>query len=504
MSAQAPPVSRLPYRAVGSLVALGLAAFVVMIDSTVVQVMLPTLMGDLDAGLDEVLWVINGFTLVYGILLLPGARLGDVFGSRKLLVAGILIFLAGSVLGGVAQSVVMLVAGRLIQAIGGACLIPQTIGLITVVVPAHRRGLAFGFLSATMALAAILGPVLGGLLVSYVSWRSVFLANVPACLAAAALALRYLPSQSQRRSHQMDVLGAVLVIGSLGAVTYGFMAGNRYGWGTIAGPVSIPALFVVGLLLFVGFLWWEKGRPEPLVSFELFRFRSFSLAAWLGILQFALMFGLMLIVTLNVQTQLGDSAFHTGLVYLPMALLAGVASPLAGVCTDRWGGRFVITMGFLAIGVGIAWMAWVASTAATATSLVGPLAFAGLGVGLVMPPVNTEAMSQLPPTLVNTGSGIMNASRQVASALGVAMVGAVLQTGLSGSQPAPEGRAAFVTAERAALAVLAVFVLVAVVSAQFLPRPRQSAAAVVPDPAATTGPAAEPAVRPATEPVTGQ
>ena len=485
--------------------ALCLAAFVVMIDSTVVHVMLPTLMRDLGAGLDQVLWVVNGFTLVYGIVLLPGARLGDIFGSRRLLVVGILIFLAGSALCGFAPSVGVLVAGRVVQAIGGACLIPQTLGLITVVVPAHRRGLAFGFLSATMALAAIVGPVLGGLLVSYVSWRSVFLVNVPACALAAALALAYVPNQSQRKSRHLDVLGAVLVMASLGAITYGFMVGNRYGWGTIAGPVSIPVLFVAGLLLFVGFLWWEGSRPEPLVSFELFRFRSFSVAAWLGILQFALMFGLMLVVTLNVQNQLGGSAFHTGLVFLPMALLAGVASPIAGYCADRWGGRFVISIGFLAMGAGIAWMAWVASPAATTTSLVGPLAFAGLGVGLVMPSVSTEAMRKLPPTLVNTGSGILNASRQIASALGVAMVGAVLQIGLSGSLPAPDGSTAgggaFVAAERAALAFLGILVLIAVVSARFLPRQARRPAGGVPDPDPD---AAEPAKAPVAEPVTGQ
>lgn len=457
MSTRTPADSRPARKTAGSVFALCLAAFLVMIDSTVVQVMLPTLMDDLDAGLDRVLWVINGFTLVYGTLLLPGARLGDMVGPRRLFGVGLALFLAGSALCGLAQSVVVLVAGRIVQAVGGACLIPQTLGLITVVVPQRRRGMAFGFVSAAMALAAIVGPVLGGLLVSYVSWRSAFLVNIPLCLVAGALGLRYLPGGSPRTSHQLDLVGAVLAMAGLGVLSYGFIAGTRHSGGSI----GLATLFGGGAVLLVLFVWWERARAEPLMSLDLFRFRSFALALWLGVLQFALMFGLMLIVTLNVQNVLGGSAFQTGLVFLPMAVCAGIASPLAGYCTDRWGGRAVITLGFLAIGAGVAWLALVASAAVTGTSFVGPLALAGLGVGLVMAPISVEAMSHLPAALVNTGTGLLTTGRQLASALGVAIVAAVLQT----------AGGTFVSAERAALAVLGALALIGVVSARFLPSP---------------------------------
>lgn len=472
MSDQAQSVPRSTPGAAGTVFALSLACFVVMIDSTVVQVMLPSLMDALDASLDEVLWVVNGFTLVYGTMLLPGARLGDMFGSRRLLVTGLLVFLAGSVLCGLAPSVLVLVAGRVVQAIGGAFLIPQTLSLLTVAVPEHRRGAAFGFVSASMALAAIVGPVLGGLLVSYGGWRSAFLVNIPTCALALVVVLRSVPSRSPRKAHELDLLGVALLMAGLGAVTYGLIAGNKHDWGTIVGPITVSGLSAVGITLLAVLVWWERRRSEPLVSLELFRFKAFSLAIWLGILQFALMFGIMLIVTLKVQNSLGGTAFQTGLVFLPMALAAGVASPIAGHATDRWGGRPVITAGLLAMGGGVVWMALIAPIAVTGSSLLGPLAVVGLGVGLIMAPVSAEAVGGLPSELVNTGSGLLATSRQLASALGVAVVGAMLQTTSAGDRSASVDTASFIGAERAALAVLGVFAAAAVISAQFLPRRR--------------------------------
>jgi MFS family permease len=332
--------------------------------------------------------------------------------------------------------------------------------------------MAFGFLSASMALAAVVGPVLGGLLVAYVSWQSAFLVNVPICLVVAGLVFRYVPAaESARRSHQLDLVGVVLVIAGLGAVTYGFIAGNRHGWGVIAGPVTVPGLFAAGVVLLGVFAWWERRRREPLLPLVLFSSRSFSIALWLAVLQFVLMFGLMLIVTLNVQQVRGGSAFVAGLVFLPMALGAGVASPFAGHITDRWGGRTVITAGFVSIGVAIGWLSAVLTPDVSSVGLVGPLGMAGLGVGLVMAPISAEAIKALPPELVNTGSGVLTTGRQVASALGVAVVGAMLQVQSAG-QPL-------------ALLVLGVFALVGAVSAWLLPTPGPRERLAVAEPASS-------------------
>ncbi|MFJ6676989.1 MFS transporter [Actinosynnema sp. NPDC091369] len=472
MSHEASPVAtRTPRGVAATVAALGIASFVVMVDSTVVQVMLPNLMGEWDAGLAGVLWVANAFTLVYGVLLLPGARLGDMVGRRAMLVTGLVLFLLGSVLCGSAWSLPVLVAGRVVQAVGGALLIPQTLGMLATVVPEHRRGLAFGLVSASMALAAITGPVLGGIVVSSAGWRWVFLANVPGCALALA-AVAWAPTTWEaKQAHELDVIGVLLVIAGLGAVVYGFIAGGRQGFGGV-----VPAVFAAGAVLIAAFLLWERRRAEPLVPLGLFRVRGFPVALGLGVLQFVLMSGVMLIVTLKVQTALGGNAFQTGVVLLPMALAAGVVSPFAGHATDRWGGRPVIMLGFLVLGGGLAGLAVVSSAVGTA-ALLAPLAAVGAGVGLLMGPISTEVVAHLPRELVNTGSGVLTTSRQIAGALGVAVVGALLQSATSGS--------GFVPAERSALAVLGVLAAVAVVGAAFLPARRRAVGA--PDPGARSG-----------------
>ncbi|QFZ18303.1 DHA2 family efflux MFS transporter permease subunit [Saccharothrix syringae] len=471
MANPAPTGDPLPRRTAAAVFALSLASFVVMVDSTVVQVMLPALMAELGAGLAGVLWVANGFTLVYGVLLLPAARLGDVHGRRNVLVVGLAVFLVGSLVCGAAPALPPLVLGRVVQAVGGALIVPQVLGMIALAVPGHRRGLAFGFVSASMALAAVVGPVLGGAVVSFAGWRWVFLANAPGCALAVAAVLWASPGREPRHGRELDAVGTLLAMGGLGAVVYGCVAAGRSAGG------AVPA--AVGAVLLVVFVLWERDRPEALVPVRLFGVRAFSVALWLGVLQFVLMSGLMLVVALEVQAVRGGTAFETGLALLPMAVLAGVASPFAGHATDRWGGRPVITCGFLAVGTGVAW-------AAAVPSLVGPLAVVGLGVGLLMGPISTEVVRDLPERLVNTGSGVLATGRQVAGALGVAVVGAVLQTAAAAGGGVDPVR--FAAAERVALVLLGVLAAVGAVGAWFLPgRSGREDRAVVPGRAVGSG-----------------
>ncbi|MFF5218599.1 DHA2 family efflux MFS transporter permease subunit [Micromonospora sp. NPDC000442] len=460
-------------RFVPTVLALCLATFVVMTDTTVVQVMLPTLMRELGAGLDQALWVVNAFVLAYGALLIPGARIGDMLGFRKVLVAGLLVFLVGSVLCGVVGSVPLLVASRCVQAVGGALLVPQTLGLITVAVPAHRRGTAFGMVGATMALAAIVGPVLGGLLVAELGWRSAFLVNVPLCLGALALVRRFVPERAPSRRHRLDLGGVVLIAASVGMITYALLTAGRYDT-----DAAVPVLFGAGLLLFAGFVRWEQHRREPLVPGALLRHRSFTVSAALAAAQFAVMFGMMLLVTLHLQGTLGSGPVRTGLVFLPMAVVSGVVSPLAGHLTDRWGGRRIITAGFVAFAVSLGWLAVVGDATAGALDFLGPLAIAGLAVGLVMAPVSTEAMRGLPEHLLGAGAGVLNTGRQLAGAVGVALVGGALQLAAAVRQSMPEpgsgrsgldGVASFAGSPRGALLVLAVIVAGSLAGARLLP-----------------------------------
>ncbi len=469
----APSSPRQSSATVGAVATLCLTAFVVMVDTTIVQVMAPDLIDGLGADLNQVLWVVNGFVLVYAALLITAGRLGGVHGPRRLLLGGLVLFVAASLACGLADSPAQLIAARVVQGAGGAMIVPQSLTLVAMLFPEHRRGAALGVVSATMALAAVVGPVGGGLIVTGWGWRWAFLVNVPICVLALLLTLRYVPDVRAGRRQALDRGGVVLATAGLTAITYSLIEGPRHAWGTVAGPVTIPMIFVLGLVLLAVFVWWERGHADPLMPLGLFAHRSFTVAGWLACVQFTVMLGLMLVVTLHVQGALGGTAIDTGLVYLPMAVAAGVLSPLAGWLTDRAGGWLIIMGGMMAMAAGVGWFALLAGRSATVLTLALPLALVGAGVGLVMAPASTEAIKGLPAALVPAASGVLNTGRQLAGMLGVALVGAIVQIG-SPSWPAtpvgPGGQVrqareaytnAFAAAERSALIVLAAIALLA-------------------------------------------
>ncbi|MFI6510318.1 DHA2 family efflux MFS transporter permease subunit [Streptosporangium sp. NPDC050855] len=474
----APPFARRSSATGVSVATLCLTAFVVMVDTTIVQVMVPDLIGDLGAGLDQVLWVFNGFVLVYATLLITAGRMGGIRGPRRLLLEGLVLFTVASLACGLAGSVTQLIIARVLQGAGGAMIVPQSLTLIAMLFPGNRRGAALGAVSATMALAAIVGPVGGGLIIAGWGWRWAFLVNVPICLLALALTLRHVPDLRPDRRQVLDRGGVVLASAGLVAITYGLVEGPRHAWGAVAGPVTIPVVFAAGLALLLAFLWWERRHADPLMPLALFRHRSFTVAGLLACVQFTVMLGLMLVVTLHVQGVLGGSAIDTGLVYLPMAAMAGVLSPLAGWLTDRVGGGLIIMGGLMAMAAGVGWFALVAAPSTALSHLAPPLALVGAGVGLVMAPASAEAIKELPAGLVPAASGVLNTGRQLAGMLGVALVGAIIQIGVPlqaaaglGGRAGPQGEAyasAFIAAERPALTVLAALALCAAFGAPLL------------------------------------
>lgn len=411
---QAPPTSY-------CVATLCLATFVVMVDTTVVQVMVPDLVRFSGGNLDHALWAVNGFVLTYAALLITSGRLGGVRGARIVLLAGLLVFGLASLACGLASSSAQLVAARLAQGAGGALIVPQSLTIIATAFPKERRGVALGVISATMAVAAIIGPVGGGLIVNSWGWRWAFLVNVPICLAALVLTFLLVPETPTGPRRELDWPGVALATAGLATVTYSLIGRSEY-----------AAVFAAaGALLLVLFVWWERRYKAPLIPGALFRRRAFSLAGWLACVQFLVLSGLMLVVSLHVRGPLGGSAIDTALAFLPMAVTAGIVSPLAGAITDRAGGRLVITGGLLAMGVGVAGFAILAAALSPLPLLALPLGLVGCGVGLVMAPSSVEAVSQLPPALVPVGSGVLNMSRQVAGLLGVAITGALLPTGPS-------------------------------------------------------------------------
>ncbi|MFF0767408.1 MFS transporter [Nonomuraea wenchangensis] len=403
----------------GPLAVLCLAVFVVMVDSTIVQVMVPDLVAMAGGSLEQALWAVNGFVLVYASLLVTAGRLGGRYGPRALLLAGLALFGLASLACGLAAEPWQVIAARLAQGAGGALIVPQSLTIIANAFPRDRRGTALGVVSTTMALAAVVGPLGGGLIVSTWGWRWAFLANVPICAVAILLVRALVPVAPSYRSAALDLVGVALVIGALAALTY-----------ALIGTAGNSAAFVVGgILTLVLFAWWERRHTHPLTPPRLFRDRAFVLAGWLGCAQFLVLSGLMLVISLHVRNVLGGSALDTALAFLPMAIAAGILSPLAGAITDRTGGRTVLTSGMLAMAAGVAGFAALAVRPAPLLVLAIPLAVVGCGVGLVMAPASAEAVSTLPPDLVPVASGVLNTGRQVAALLGVAVAGGALRTG---------------------------------------------------------------------------
>ncbi|MEV4285516.1 MFS transporter [Nonomuraea bangladeshensis] len=403
----------------GPLAVLCLAVFVVMVDSTIVQVMVPDLVAMAGGSLEQALWAVNGFVLVYASLLVTAGRLGGRYGPRALLLAGLALFGLASLACGLAAEPWQVIAARLAQGAGGALIVPQSLTIIANAFPRDRRGMALGVVSTTMALAAVVGPLGGGLIVSTWGWRWAFLANVPICAVAILLVRALVPVAPPYRSAALDLVGVALVIGALAALTY-----------ALIGTAGNPAAFAVGgILTLVLFGWWERRHTHPLTPPRLFRDRAFVLAGWLGCAQFLVLSGLMLVISLHVRNVLGGSALDTALAFLPMAIAAGILSPLAGAITDRTGGRTVLTSGMLAMAAGVAGFAALTVRPAPLLVLAIPLAVVGCGVGLVMAPASAEAVSTLPPDLVPVASGVLNTGRQVAALLGIAVAGGALRAG---------------------------------------------------------------------------
>jgi len=417
------------------LVVLCLGFFMVLLDITIVNIAIPSLVDGLHASLDQVLWVLNAYTLTYAMLLITASRLGDRFGQRTLFAIGLAVFTIASALCGLAQDPNQLIGARVLQAVGGALLTPQTLAILTSIFPAERRGAAFGVWGGIAGLATIAGPVLGGLVVTYLDWRWVFYINVPIGVVAFFAALLVVPNLRPRRAAGVEPVGVLLSSGALFLLTFGLIEGQRYDWAavtTVSGvPVTIPAILVAGAVLLVAFFVWDHFRTSPLVPIAVFRDRNFSVMNWVGAAVSLAMVGLFLPLTIYLQSALGFSALRAGLTLLPMWLVSMPVAPLAGRLADRIGGKYVLLAGLTLIAAGMAWVDWQADLDSTWLTFLPGLIVAGVGVGCNFAPLASVALRNVRPQLIGAASGVLNTTRQLGGAIGSAVVGAVLQNRLA-------------------------------------------------------------------------
>lgn len=419
-----------------SLVVLCLGTFAILLDTTIVNVAIPSLVTDLHASLDQAVWVVNSYLLVFTALLIVASRLGDIFGPRRLFVGGLALFALASALCGAAQSPGQLIAARVLQGIGAAALAPQGMVVIQSIFPRERMGAAFGVFSSMTGLAAVGGPTVGGALTTYVSWRWVFFVNLPIAIAGIALAFVYVPDVRTGRRHRLDLVGVLLASLGLSAVVFGLIEGQRYSWSQVGGGITIPEIIGAGVALLAAFALWERRRPEPLMPLRLFADRTFIVMVVLNaVVQFALL-SMLLVNSINLQSALGMTALRSGLTGLPLTIVLSAVAPFAGRLTDRFGGKFVLLTGLVVYAIGIAGLAVVATTHSTSLTFAVPLLIAGLGMGAIFAPLATEAMRAAPPRYAGAASGVLNTGRQLGATLGGAVTGAVLANRLTAAMHA--------------------------------------------------------------------
>jgi EmrB/QacA subfamily drug resistance transporter len=422
--------------------------FMIMLDSTIVTVTIPAMLTGLRANLNEIIWVNSVYLLANTVPLLLTGRLGDRFGPKRVLLGGLVIFTGASLWCGLAGSPGLLIAARAVQGLGAAAMTPQTLAFISRLFPPERRRGPITIWGAVAGVAIITGPVLGGLLVQHVSWRWIFLVNVPLGLAGLAVAVVFLPDWQPRLRARFDVLGAVLASAGLLALVFGLQNGQHYHWGTVFGPVTVVHLIAAGLVLLVGFVWWQRrmtvtayrarwrSASEPLVPPVLFgaggSFGSANLThAALG---FATT-GMFLPLVIYLQTVLGLSALRCSLLTLPMAVSAGLAAAVAGRAWNRLDARHFVLFGLGALAAATVVLAWQAEPDTAPLSLVPGLVVAGIGIGSVYSPLTNAAMSGVPGELVGAASGVFNIARQVGGVLGSAAGGVLLQLGIAVAVP---------------------------------------------------------------------
>jgi len=415
------------------LLVLAMGLFMTLLDLTIVNIAIPSIVDGVHATLDQVLWMLNAYSLGYAVLLITSGRLGDIVGPRTMFVIGLVFFVAASAFSGLAQNPDMLIAGRALQGVGAALLAPQTMAILLTVFPVERRAPMFALFGMLAGLAVVAGPTLGGVLTTYLSWRWIFFVNLPVGVAVVIAALRFVPDLRPGRRHRLDLPGVALVSAALFCLVFGLIEGQRYDWGSVAGPLSIPLIIGVGALLLVGFVVHQSRRQghEPLLPFEVFKDRNFTLMCLvLSAMGFAIV-GLYLPLTIYYQSVLGFSAIAAGLTIAvqpaAMFLSSGVANGPAGQKAEP---KWLLMPGLLMLAGGSAFIAWAAQADSGRWAFLPGLIASGIGMGFIWGPVFQVATRDLRPHLAGVASGVINTIQEMGSVIASAAVGALLQNRL--------------------------------------------------------------------------
>lgn len=397
-----------------------LGLFITVLDNLVVTTALPVIRKDLNAGIDQLEWTVNAYTLTYAVLLLTGAALGDRFGRRSLFVIGIAIFTGASAMAALAPDINTLIAARAVQGIGGAIVTPLSLTILSAAVRPERRGVALGAWGGVAGLAVGLGPVVGGAVVSGISWQWIFWLNVPIGLALLPLAWFKL-EKSRGRREPLDLVGLGLVSAGMLGIVWGLVRGNVAGWasGEVVGSIA------AGVVLVAAFVAWELRTPEPMLPLRFFRNRTFTAANLVSLFMYFGMFGSIFLLSQFLQTAQGHSPLQAGLRVLPWTAMPLFVAPIAGALSDRIGGKPLMLVGLTLQAVSLGWIAAISSPTLPYVDIVFPFMLGGVGMALFFAPVANVVLSAVRPEEEGKASGANNAIREIGGVFGVAVLASV-------------------------------------------------------------------------------
>lgn len=452
-----------------------------ILDSSIVNVALPDMKADLGLSVTGQQWVVDGYLIAFGGLMLLASRAGDLFGRREVFLAGVSVFTLASVAGGLAQDGTVLIVARVVQGLGAAALAPSSLSLITSTHtdPTQRAG-ALTVWASVAAASSALGMVLGGVLTE-LDWRLVMFINVPVGIGLFVAAVRSLEPSGGGTGERLDVPGGVTVTAGVAALVYGVTHATSHGWGSTAVVVTLAAAAV----LLVTFVLIEWRSASPLVPLGVFRDRSVSASAAILACVGVPMTSVFFFLSLYQQQVLGYGALRTGLALAPMALMLVVGSVISMKLEKRVAPRTLIAVGGLVAAAGLAWLSGLPAEPAYAAQVLGPTLLAGVGIGVMALPVTHAATATIAPELAGLSSGIVNVSRQLGAAIGISVLVTVAASATRGSDTG--AAAATVHGYGVAMLVCAGACVVAALFGLLIPTPaahHADAAATAPESAA--------------------
>jgi EmrB/QacA subfamily drug resistance transporter len=419
-----------------------MSLFIVGIDVTIVNVALPSIQRNFHASVSDLQWTIDAYSLVIACLLMLSGSMADRFGRRRVFQVGLFIFALGSLLCSVAPGLGWLVAFRGMQAIGGSMLNPVALSIIVnTFTDPKERAKAMGIWGSVFGLSLALGPVLGGVLVSGIGWRSIFWINVPIGMVAIVLTQMFVPESKAARARRIDPFGQGIVVVMLGSLTYGIIEGPNRGWSS---PI-ILGLFVLSALSAAALVVTELRRREPLIDVRFFRSAPFSGASLIAVSAFAVLGSFLFLNTLYLQDVRHYSALQSGLMTLPMALMLFIFARVSGSLVGSRGPRLPLALAGVPLAVGALLLTHLTDHTSIYYLILAYL-FIGIGCGLVNAPISNTAMSGMPIDQAGVAGGVASTSRQVGSSLGVAVTGSIVAAGTG---------AAFISSSHAAWMVIA-------------------------------------------------